>query len=50
MDTETSFNKYVLVLKDKLSSYVWLIPSTAAELETVAQALHKWMSTFTAME
>ena len=41
--------RYVLVIKDDLSSYVWLIPCASANSETAARELSRWIHTFTAM-
>ena len=41
--------KYILVIKDDLSSYVWLCPATSANAETVAKELSRWIDTFTFM-
>lgn len=37
---------YILILKDDLSSYVWLFPSATADAEQVADALIEWFSAF----
>ncbi len=37
---------YVLILKDDLSGYVWLIPTADADAESVADALLKWFAAF----
>ena len=41
--------KYVLVIKDDLSSYVWLKPCSSANSETAAHEISRWIRTFTAM-
>lgn len=40
-------NKYVLVVKDDLSSYCWLDATPAANAEHTADVLARWMRTFT---
>lgn len=39
-------SRYVLVLKDDHSGYVWLLPAEVADAETTATALIKWFSVF----
>ena len=39
-------NVYVLIIKDDFSSYVWLIPCTAANADTTVDALIRWFSAF----
>lgn len=41
--------KYVLVLSDDLSSYLWLCPTEAADAEAAAHEIARWIRTFTAM-
>lgn len=41
--------KYLLVLKDDLSSYTWLLPSHAPDAESAANALEKWIAAFGSM-
>lgn len=41
---------YLLVLKDDFSGYIWLVPSESADSETAANAISRWISTFTAMD
>jgi Integrase zinc binding domain len=36
--------KYVLILKDDLSSFVRLVPTSTADAETTADALMSWLS------
>ena len=43
-------NKYVLVLKDDLSSYTRLIASPDATAETAAEALMSWIASFGSMQ
>jgi RNase H-like domain found in reverse transcriptase/Integrase core domain/Reverse transcriptase (RNA-dependent DNA polymerase)/Chromo (CHRromatin Organisation MOdifier) domain len=38
--------KYVLVIKDDLSGYVWLVPSSKADANTTTEALIQWFSNF----
>lgn len=42
--------KYIAVGKDDVSSYCWLEPITAAELEQVAKILARWTRLFTVPE
>lgn len=42
--------KYIALLRDDLSSYVWLWPSKSADAETTAAALSKWIGTFGLMD
>ena len=42
--------KYILVIKDNLSSYFWLVGCASADAETAAEALSKWITVFTAMD
>ena len=37
---------YVLIIKDDFSSYVWLVPCSAANAETTVDSLIKWVSAF----
>ncbi len=37
---------YVLILKDDLSGYVWLVPAADADADTVADALLRWFAAF----
>ncbi len=37
---------YVLILKDDLSGYVWLVATADADAESVAEALLKWFAAF----
>lgn len=41
--------RYMFVIKEDLSSYVWLIPAEAAHAENAAQALLRWIRSSTAM-
>ena len=41
--------KYVLVLRDDLSGYVWLVPAQWADSETTAKEISRWIRTFTSM-
>jgi hypothetical protein len=38
--------KYVLLLKDDLSGYLWLVPAVAADAETTVDALVTWFAAF----
>ncbi|CDF38965.1 unnamed protein product [Chondrus crispus] len=38
--------RYVLVLKDDFSGYVWLRPTREADADTTAQALLDWFASF----
>lgn len=42
--------KYLLVIKDDISSYCWLCPSQMANSEHTAKELSRWIQTFTAMD
>jgi len=42
--------KYLLVIKDDLSSYLWLSLAKEANSETAASCLANWIRTFTAMK
>lgn len=42
--------KYLLVVKDDISSYCWLCPSPFANSEHTAHELARWIQTFTAMD
>jgi len=42
--------KYVLVLKDDLSGYVWLKPCISCDGENVRKSIMDWISTFTVMD
>lgn len=37
---------YILLLKDDLSGYVWLVPTKAADAETTALELSIWFAAF----
>lgn len=43
-------HKYVLVIKDDLSSYVWLPPANSADESTAATELSAWIRTFSAIQ
>lgn len=43
----SSGNMYTLVLKDDLSGYCWLSPSTKADASHTARTLARWIRTFT---
>lgn len=43
-------HKYVLVLKDDLSSYCWFSPCVLAESETAALKISRWIITLTVMK
>jgi hypothetical protein len=38
--------KYLLLIKDDLSGYLWLVPCLAADAATTIDALMKWFSSF----
>ena len=38
--------KYILVIKDDLSSYIWLMPTISAHAVTTAECLNKWFAAF----
>jgi hypothetical protein len=38
--------KYLLLLKDDLSSYLWLVPCKEAAAEETVEALLNWFTTF----
>ena len=38
--------KYVLILKDDFSSYVWLFPTEVASAETAAESICSWVAAF----
>ena len=38
--------KYILVLKDEFSGYVWLIPAAAATSRAAAEAIIRWMADY----
>ena len=42
--------KYCLILKDDLSSYVWLFACTAATADNAAESILSWVASFGAME
>jgi len=46
----SGIEKYVLALKDDLSSYCWIVPVDAADSENAARILSQWIRTFTAPE
>ncbi len=50
MGESTTGHTYVLVLRDDLSSYVWLTASKTADAETTANVLSNWIDTFTVMD
>lgn len=41
---------YALVMKDDFSGYVWILPASADEAETVADALIRWIVAFSVVE
>ncbi len=49
MGPGTDKAKYILVVKDDLSSYTWLHVAAHADAETCAAALARWIRTFGAM-
>ena len=50
MGPSTTAIKHFLVIRDDLSSYLWLCPVTAADGPTTARELSRWIDTFTAMD
>lgn len=46
MGSAENGQKYVLIIKDDLSSYTWLYPCEQADAETTADALMDWFSAF----
>ena len=42
--------KYILVVKDDLSSYQWLIPARCGDADTAAAEIAEWIRTFTIMK
>lgn len=50
MGMGTNNLRYVLVIRDDLSGYVWLCPCMEANPETAAQELSRWIRVFKAME
>eukprot|EP00171_Calliarthron_tuberculosum_P005938 IDg5938t1 len=38
--------RYVLILKDDHSGYLWLVPTSKTDAETVSEALIKWFASF----
>lgn len=47
---EESNMKYLLLIKDDLSSYAWLYPCERADSDVATSALAKWMACFGSME
>lgn len=41
--------KYILVIRDDLSSYLWLIPNEKADAEAAAEGIARWIRVFTIM-
>ena len=41
---------YILLLRDGLSSYIWLWPAASAEADEVSKAISRWIDVFTAMD
>jgi hypothetical protein len=46
MGPSTAGYKYLLLLKDDLSSYVWLVPAESADAKTTVKALVAWFAAF----
>ncbi len=42
--------KYVLVIRDDLSSYMWLCPAKNATADVAASEIARWIRNFTIME
>ena len=49
MGPSSTGEKYIFVIKDDLSSYIWFVPTTNASSDFAARALARWIRTFTAM-
>lgn len=50
MGESSEHERYLLILRDDVSGYVWLWPSEHASSEAAAEALATWMTSFGAME
>lgn len=50
MGAGTDGKKYILILRDDLSSYVWLWPTESATSEAAAEALAVWFGCFGSIE
>ena len=50
MGQGTDDNKYVLLIKDDLSSYIWIWPTAETTAECASDALCTWMGSFGCME
>lgn len=46
MEDSDNGDKYVLVIKDDLSYYVWLMATQSSDAHTTAECLLKWFSSF----
>lgn len=42
--------KYILILKDDLTSFTWLFASSSPDAETATNAIARWISTFGSMD
>ena len=42
--------KYILIIRDEISSFVWLHPADAANAEVTALALSGWIASFSTMD
>lgn len=49
MRISTEGKKYVLIVRDDLSSYTWLFPTDSATSEAAAEALTTWIASFGSM-
>ena len=50
MGASVEKDKYILILRDDFSSYVWLWPCVAANAEAAADALSTWVGSFGSMK
>lgn len=39
-------SKYLLIITDDISNYIWLVPTNICDAESVAKALMDWLATF----
>jgi transposase InsO family protein len=46
MGPATSGETYLLLLKDDMSGYLWLVPTSAADAASAVDALSLWFATF----
>ncbi len=50
MGLSTGDSKYLVLVKDDLSSCIWLCPAASCDAETVAKELSRWIRAFTLMD